>query len=196
MDLDLTLRIKQPPSPIDSSFSKKKKCYEKWGHSNRMSLIIIKRDILETFRGVVSEEVANAKQFLSKIEKCFAKSDKAKLSILLHSLTSMRYNGKGNIREYIMEMSHIVSKLKTLKIQLVEDVLVHLVLNSFSAHFNQFKVSYNFHKEKWSFNELISFCVQDEERLKQDKTESAHLANTSKDKGKKRKRNIDKNEAG
>ena len=195
MDLDLTLRIKQPPSPIDSSFSKKKKCYE-WGHSNRMSLIIIKRDILETFRGVVSEEVANAKQFLSMIEKCFAKSDKEKLSILLHSLTSMRYNGKGNIREYIMEMSHIVSKLKTLKIQLVEDVLVHLVLNSFSAHFNQFKVSYNCHKEKWSLNELISFCVQDEERLKQDKTESAHLANTSKDKGKKRKRNIDRNEAG
>ena len=55
------------------------------------------------------------------------KNDKAKLSILLHSLTSMRYNGKGNIKEYIMEMSHIVSKLKTLKIQLLEDVLVHLV---------------------------------------------------------------------
>ena len=60
----------------------------------------------------------------------------------------MRYNGKGNIREYIMEMSHVVSKLKTLKIQLSEDVLVHLVLNSLSARFNQFKVSYNYQKEK------------------------------------------------
>ena len=54
-----------------------------------------------------------------------------------------------------MEMSHIVSKFKTLKIQLLEDVLVHLVLNSLSTHFNQFKVSYNYQKEKWSLNELI-----------------------------------------
>ena len=37
--------------------------------------------------------------------------------------------------------------------------------------------------------------MQEEERLKQDKTESAHLASTSKDKGKNRKRNIDKDEA-
>ncbi|XP_060961870.1 uncharacterized protein LOC115698136 [Cannabis sativa] len=42
-------------------------------------------------------------------------------------------------------------------------------------------------REKWTLNELISFCVQEEERLKQEKTESAHLASTSKDKGKKRK---------
>ena len=46
-----------------------------------------------------------------------------------------------------MEMSHIVSKLKTLKIQLSGDTHV-LVLNSLSAHFNQFKVNYNCHKEK------------------------------------------------
>ena len=109
-----------------------------------MSLMIIKHDILETFRGVVSKEVANAKKFLIEIEKRFSKSDKVEISILLHSLTSMRYNGKGNIRGYIKEMSHIVSKLKTLKIQLSEDILVHLVLNSLSAHFNQFKVSYNY----------------------------------------------------
>ena len=37
--------------------------------------------------------------------------------------------------------------------------------------------------------------MQKEERLKQDKTESAYLASTSKDKGKKRKRNTYKNEA-
>ena len=37
--------------------------------------------------------------------------------------------------------------------------------------------------------------MQEEERLKQDKTESAHLASTSKDKAKKRKRNTNKNKA-
>ena len=70
-------------------------------------------------------------------------TEKVEITILLHNLTSMRYNGKGNIREYIMEMSHIVSKFNTIKIQLSENVLIHLVLNSISTNFNQFKVSYN-----------------------------------------------------
>ena len=41
---------------------------------------------------------------------------------------------------------------------------------------------------KFNLNELISHCVQEEERLKQEKIESAHLTGTSKDKGKKRKK--------
>ncbi|KAM6561585.1 hypothetical protein CsatA_030824 [Cannabis sativa] len=99
----------------------------------------------------------------------------------------MKFKGKENIREYIMEMSHLASKLKALKLELSDDLLVHLVLISLPPQFSQFKVSYNCQREKWTLNELISFCVQEEERLKQEKTESAHLASTSKDKGKKRK---------
>nr|KYP46851.1 hypothetical protein KK1_031554 [Cajanus cajan] len=104
--------------------------------------------------------------------------------------------GKGNIREYIMEMSHIASKLKALKLELSEDLLVHLVLISLPTQFGQFKVSYNCQKETWSLNELISHCVQEEERLKQDKTKSAHIASTSKYKGKGLKRKKDKEVAG
>ena len=49
-------------------------------------------------------------------------------------------------------------------------------------------MSFNYQKETWSLNELISHCVQEEERLKQEKIESAFLIGTSKDKGKKRKK--------
>ena len=87
-----------------------------------------------------------------------------------------------------MEMSHLASKLRSHKLDLSEDLLVHLVLIYLPTQFSQFKVSYNFQKETWSLNELISHCVQKEERLKQEKTESAHLTGTSKDKGKKRKK--------
>ena len=100
----------------------------------------------------------------------------------------MRYKGNENIREYIMEMSHLASKLRAHKLYLFEDLLVHLVLISLLTQFSQFKVSYNCQKETWSLNELISHCVQEEERLKQEKIESAHLIGTSKDKGKKRKK--------
>ncbi|RVW38157.1 Retrovirus-related Pol polyprotein from transposon TNT 1-94 [Vitis vinifera] len=158
----------------------------KWERSNRLSLMIMKRGIPEAFRGAVTDEVTNASDFLAEIQKRFAKNDKAETSTLLASLISMKYKGKGNVREYIMEMSHLASKLKALKLELSDDLLVHLVLISLPAQFNQFKVSYNCQKDKWTLNELISFCVQEEERLKQDKTESAHLASTSKDKGKRK----------
>ena len=76
MDLDLALRIEQPSSPTNSSSFEEKKFYEMWERSNQMSLMIIKHSILETFRGVVSKEGTNAKQFLAEIKKCFAKSYK------------------------------------------------------------------------------------------------------------------------
>ncbi|CAH9125428.1 unnamed protein product, partial [Cuscuta epithymum] len=84
-------------------------------------------------------------------------------------------------------MSHIASRLSTLKLILLEELLVYLVSISLPSQFNQFKVSCNCIKEKWSLNELISHCVQEEEKIKQDKTENAHLASTSKGS---KKRNI------
>ena len=102
--------------------------------------------ISETFRGTMSEEI-NAKMFLEEIEKCFAKNEKAGTNRLLTSLVSIRYKGKGNIRKYIMEMSHLALKIKTLKLEVSEDLLVHLVLIYFLAQFNQFKVSYNYQND-------------------------------------------------
>ncbi|RVW81185.1 Retrovirus-related Pol polyprotein from transposon TNT 1-94 [Vitis vinifera] len=153
MDIDLALRMPKPDELNEQSTQEDEVYWGKWERSNRLSLMIMKRGILEAFRGAVTDELL------------------------------MPYKGKGNVREYIMEMSHLASKLKALKLELSDDLLVHLVLISLPAQFNQFKVSYNCQKDKWTLNELISFCVQEEERLKQDKTESAHLASTSKDKG-------------
>ncbi|KAL5191554.1 hypothetical protein HKD37_04G010820 [Glycine soja] len=74
-------------------------------------------------------------------------------------------------------MSNLTSKLKSLRIELGEDLLVHLVLISLPLHFGQ--VSYNTQNDKWSINELISHYVQEEERLEKDKYESDHLSLTS-----------------
>jgi len=83
IDLDLALRIEKPHSPTDSSTSEQRKLHEKWDHSNRMSLMVIKRDIPEVFRGTVSDDITSAKEFLAEIEKCSKKSDKAETSTLL-----------------------------------------------------------------------------------------------------------------
>ncbi|KAK5792857.1 hypothetical protein PVK06_033983 [Gossypium arboreum] len=133
--------------------------------------------------GIESEEITQVKCFIDEIEKHFARNDKIEITSLLASLMFMKYKGKRNVREYIMEMFHVASRFKALKIELLEELLVLMVLVSLPTLFNQFKISYNCQKEKWTLNEFISHCVQEEERLKHDKSESAHLTNAFKDKG-------------
>ncbi|KAJ4710364.1 Retrovirus-related Pol polyprotein from transposon TNT 1-94 [Melia azedarach] len=79
-------------------------------------------------------------------------------------------------------------KITTLRIFLL---ILKSVLISLPSQFSQFKVSYNYQKETWSLNELISHCVQEEERLRQEKTKSAHLNSHPKDKGKRKKKDKD-----
>ena len=156
MDLDLALRIDKPTSTKEQLSTTN---IEKWELSNCMNLMIIRHSILESFRGSITES-ENAKKCFVEIEKYFAKNGKGEASNLLTNLTSMRYKDNGNIREYVMKMSNLARKLKTLDIKINENLLVHLVLISLVVQFTQFKISYNTQKDKWSINELISKCVQ------------------------------------
>ena len=106
-----------------------------------------KCSILEAFRGSIIKST-NAKKFLLDTKQVFAKNEKAETSTLLRKLVGMKYINKENIREYIVEMSNIARKLKALKLQLSNDLLVHLVLISLLAQFNQFIMSYNTQKDK------------------------------------------------
>ena len=161
MDLDLALRVSSPaPLTVESS-SDENRDIERWEKSNRMCLMIIKKVIPEAFRGTISDTIKTSKEFLEEIKNRFAKNEKSETSTLLANLISLRYKGNVNLREYIMEMSHLASKLRAHKLDLYEDFLVHLVLISLPTQFSQLKVSYNCQKETWSLNELISHCVQE-----------------------------------
>jgi gag-polypeptide of LTR copia-type/GAG-pre-integrase domain len=147
--------------------------------------------IPESFRGPVSDSTL-ALDYLKELEQRFVRNEKAEIDILLNKLCTMKYNDRSNVREHILKMMNTASKLKARKLDISEDMLVYLSLNSLPTSFGQFKVSYNCQKESWTVNELISHCVQEEEHLKTDKSESANIASTSKEKGKqKRKINSD-----
>ena len=98
--------------------------------------MIMKRAIPEAFRGTMSEDIVMAKDFLTDLDKWFVEIEKAETSTILAILISIRYKGKRNIREYIMEMCQLASKLKALKLELSEDLLVHLVLISLPVQFS------------------------------------------------------------
>ncbi|RVW83996.1 hypothetical protein CK203_047311 [Vitis vinifera] len=190
MDLDYALREDRPTDLTSASTAEQRAAMEKWKRSNRMSLMIMKHSIPKAIRGAIPEKT-RAKTFLDQIANQFAANEKVDTSVILSKLVSMRYKGKENIREYIMEMSNLMTRLKALKLELLEDILVHLVLISLPTQFSLFKISYNTLKEKWTMNELIAQCVQEEERLKQEKIESAHLASTSQGFGTNKTRKMD-----
>ena len=81
-----------------------------------MCLMIIKKVIPEAFRGTISETIKTTKEFLEETKNKFSNNEKSETSTLLANLISMRYKGNGNIREYIMEMSHLISKLRSHKL--------------------------------------------------------------------------------
>ncbi|KAL0433694.1 UNVERIFIED_CONTAM: hypothetical protein Slati_2703700 [Sesamum latifolium] len=136
MDLDVALKEDSPPALTEKSTSEEKREKERWEKYNRMRVRIMKKTIIEAFRGTISETLTKAKDFLVDIEKRFIKNEKAEIGTLLTNLFSKRYTGKGNIREYITEMSHLSAKLRALKLGLSEDLLVHLILISLPTRFS------------------------------------------------------------
>ncbi|KAG6619845.1 hypothetical protein I3842_13G106500 [Carya illinoinensis] len=80
-------------------------------------------------------------------------------------LMTMKYDGSSGIREYIMKMIHISSKLEALKISIPEPFL-----------FNQLKVAYNTQRDKWDLNDLIVVCAQEKCRMYRETVEIVQLA--------------------
>ena len=66
-----------------------------------------------------------------------------------------------------------------------ESFLVHFILNTLLPQYGPFKISYNTHKDKWSINELMTMCVQEEGRLMMEQGESAMLVMQKKEKKRK-----------
>jgi len=72
--------------------------------------MVIKHTICITIWGFMPDKVS-AKSFPAEVVDQFIKSDKVEASTHLSKLINIRYNGKENISEYIMEMSNLFSKI-------------------------------------------------------------------------------------
>ena len=179
MDLDLALRIDEPETPTEQSTQANCALYERWERSNRLSMMVIKTHISQSIRGSIPE-CRTVKELMGAIDEQFVSSDKAQASTLMAKLCSMRLKGTQNVRGHIMEMRDIAAQLKALDVDFSESFLVHFILTSLAADYTAFKVSYMTHKEKWSVNELLNMCVQEEGRLKQEKLETVNLVSHKK----------------
>ena len=114
-------------------------------------------------------ECASVREFLEKIKSQFTGSSKTYATQLLKQLVTEKYSGGAHgIREHILRMSNLAAKLKPMDddLELKHALLVHLVMASLPAQFDNFVVNYNMSPEKWDIEKTIAMCVQEEDRLK------------------------------
>ena len=99
------------------------------------------------------------------MESQFTGSSKAYASTLIKKLFNEKYSG-GGIREHILKMSNMASKLKPMDLGLKDELLIHLVFASLPKKYETFVINYNMQPVKWDIERFIAMCVQEEERLK------------------------------
>ena len=144
----------------------------------------IKTKISVGIRGSIKQH-KNVRESLKAIDKQFVTLDKALESTLIMKFTSLKLIGIIGVHEHIMEMRDIVAQMKKLEVEMSKSFLVHFILNTLPPQYGPFKISYNIHKDKWYINELMTMCVQEEERLMMEQGESVMLV-TQKIKNKKK----------
>jgi hypothetical protein len=100
------------------------------------------------------------------VESQFTGSSKTYASTIIKKLVTEKYSFDSGVREHILKMSNMASKLKTMDMRLKYEFLVHLVMSSLPKEFEAFEINYNSQPENWGIEKLIVMCVQEEERIK------------------------------
>jgi hypothetical protein len=83
-----------------------------------------------------------------------------------------KYTFDSGVRENILEMNNMASKLKPMDMGLKDEFIVHLIMSSLPKEFEAFEINYNFQSESWRIEKLITMCVQEEERIKKSRDDS------------------------
>ena len=120
---------------------------------------------------------------MKAIDERFVTSNKALASTLIMQFSSTKLIRITGVRDHTMRMRDITAQLKSLDVTMSDTFLVHYILNTLPQQYSLFKISYNTHKDKWSINELLTMCVQEEGRLMMEEGEKVNLTTF----GKKRK---------
>ena len=177
MDIDYAMRKSEPPKVTEEITPAEVALFERWERSNQLSVMFIKTKIITSIRGSV-EQYDKVQDFLKAISEQFVTLDKALASTLIMKFSSIRITSVRGVREHIMQMRDIAAQLKKLGTDMSESFLVHFILNTLPHQYGHFKISYNTHKDKWSINELMTMCIQEEDKLMMELGESAMLATT------------------
>ncbi|RVX08125.1 Retrovirus-related Pol polyprotein from transposon TNT 1-94 [Vitis vinifera] len=173
-NLDLALRVDEPSKLTDVSSADERLFYERWEHSNRSCLMVMKYTMDKSIKEC-GPKTERAKDFLEYVKVNYTKVDKAEMATHLKLLTNTVYDGVSGVRDHIIKLRHYFNKANEMKVELGEKFLKWLILESLPVSFDAVKLTYNALKEEWTLEELMSIVVQHEVSLKKNETHSLTL---------------------
>lgn len=91
LNVDHALTEDAPPPLTDQSTNLEKHNYKEWARANRVCKLIAMRIMSDIVKGSIPDSDL-AKDYFASIAERFAVSDKAQATMLLDTLTSMRYD--------------------------------------------------------------------------------------------------------
>ncbi|XP_062100385.1 uncharacterized protein LOC133806281 [Humulus lupulus] len=140
MDLDFCLREDKPGAPIDLSTTTQRILYGQWEKSNRLSLIAMKISIPEhLFSGLPNTK--DAKTFVKAMEKMYDTGENAEAGHLMDEITAIKYDESKGVRDFILKIMNVQSKLKEHKILLPDTYIIHHALHTLPASFSLIKTA-------------------------------------------------------
>lgn len=80
--------------------------------------------------------------------------------------------------DYILKVVEIATIIKEVNMLAANDLVVHWVLDSLSLEYERLKISYTTIRDKWSTRELITVCVEEENKLNKKRVKKVHLTTT------------------
>nr|XP_011468791.1 PREDICTED: uncharacterized protein LOC105352788 [Fragaria vesca subsp. vesca] len=172
MYMDMCLNEEQPEELDEDSTAADRKYYNDWWRANRMAKNVIRGTISDTIRSCMVE-LELAIDFMDAIRQKFKECSKAEGARLSRKLHELKFNGTGNIRTHLMQLEEINNKLRDLQMGVNDAQVVHIALESLLAEYGNLKSNYNSQKEKWEIDELISICVNEQDRILKDQKEKA-----------------------
>ena len=187
-DVHIALSKDKPADITATSTETEKIDYAAWEKSNRICLLTMKKSIQEHLKSGLPGD-CTAKEMMEALEARNRTSSNAEVGTLLQKLFNMKYDGSTGVRDYVLRMVNLQTKLQALNVSILDACIVHQALNTLPPDFGIIKTNYNSQDETWSVNDLIARVVVEEEKLKKEKGHLALYVSSSHKRKNKKSRN-------
>ncbi|KAA0061427.1 UBN2 domain-containing protein [Cucumis melo var. makuwa] len=164
LDLDLALLSEKPAAITTASSGEDRSFYKAWEKSNRLSLMFMRMTVANNIKSTI-KNTEDDKEFMEKCSQSES-ADKSLAGTLMSTLTNIKFDGSRTIHEHILEMTNLAARLKTMGMEVNENLLVTFILNSLPSEYGPFHMNYNTLKDKWNVHELQSMLIQEKRDLR------------------------------
>ena len=114
----------------------------------------MKKSIQEHLKNGLSAD-CTATEMMVALEARNCISSNAEVGIFLQKFFNMKYDGTTEIRDYVLKMVDLKTKLQTLNVSILDVCIVYQALNTLLLDFDIIKTNYNSQYETWSVNDLM-----------------------------------------